>query len=118
MKYEVLYLPIAGRDILGICDTLPGHSGKARRLLGEIESKLKLLEFMPRMWPPLHAKPEFWRMDLEDHELIYKVDDARRKVIVYRVLAVDVGEQLSGGAGYAHAGKSLPALELIEAEGE
>ena len=86
MKYEVLYLPVAQRDLIRTSDALAGQPGKAKRLLGEIESKLRLLEFMPRMWPPFAPRPEFLQMEVEDHFLLYTVDDDRRKVKVFRVL--------------------------------
>ena len=86
MKYEVWLLPIAGQDVLRISDVLSGYPGKARRLLGEIESKLRLLEYMPNMWPQYAPGPEYRRMDLEDYLLLYTVDDSRRMVKVCRVL--------------------------------
>ena len=87
MKYEVLYLPVAQRDLIRMSDALAGQPGKAKRLLGEIESKLRLLEFMPRMWPPFAPRPEFLQMEVEDHFLLYTVDEDQRKVKVFRVLS-------------------------------
>ena len=108
MKYEVLFLPIAGRDVLGISDALSAHPDKAKRLLGEIESKLKLLEFMPQMWPKFPPSPDHRRMDLEDHLLLYTVDESARLAIVYRVLSDKADAQAN-----IH-----PHLELREVEGK
>ena len=126
MKYKVFYLPIAERDILEISDSLFGHPSRARRLLGELESKLKLLEFMPYMWPPFGLRPELRRMDLEYHLLLYLVDESQRHVKVYRVLynkTTGAGEQVSGGGPSLRVvdlevGKNLSDHELIEAADE
>jgi len=129
MKYKILYLPIAERDILRISDAMSDNPGGAKRLLGEIEGSLKLLEFMPCMWPQFAPRPEFWQMDLENHILLYTVDENQRKVIVYRVLPEkgEADEQVSraksqGGPSLRvvdiEAAKNLSARELIEAEGE
>ena len=126
MKYKIFYLPIAGRDILNISDSLCGYPGRARRLLGELESQLKLLEFMPYMWPPFGLRPELRRMDLEYYLLLYSVDESQRHVKVYRVLSnktTGAGEQVSGGGPHLRvvdleAAKSISDHDLIEAADE
>ena len=127
MKYEILYLLIAQRDIMRISDSLSAHPGRVKRLLGEIESKLKLLKFMPHMWPPFDHRPEFRKMDLEDHMLFYLVDESRRQVKVYRVLydsKMGADEQTSVGRIQGspslrvvdiETAKNVPARELAEA---
>ena len=116
MKYEIFYLPIAGRDITNISDALYGHPGKARWLLGEIESSLKLLEFMPYMWPLFGPKPELRRMELEGHLLFYTVNETQRQVRVYRVLPgrADTTEQASGGR--SGGGPSLRVVDIESAK--
>ena len=86
MKYKVIYLPIAGRDIVRINDALADYPNKAKRLFQEIERKLKLLEDMPYSWPAYQIKPEYRQMILEGHLLFYVVDENEHKVKVYRVL--------------------------------
>jgi len=120
MKYEVLYLPVAQRDLIRLSDAFSGQPGKARRLLGEIESKARLLEYMPRMWPPFGSKPEFLQMDVEDHILLYIVDEEKRKVKVFRVLPSkqEAGELRSSKVVDIGAVKYLSIREPTEAEGE
>jgi len=86
MKCEIVYLPIANRDIIRIDDALIDYPNKAKRIFQEMESKVADLKEMPYMWPVYQAKPEYRRMILEDHLLFYKVDDNEHKVRVYRVL--------------------------------
>ena len=111
MKYEILFLPLAGQDVLGISDALSGHPVRARRLLGEMQSKLRLLEYMPNMWPQYAPAPEYRRMDLEDHLLLYTVDETRRMVRVFRVLYDKADPQQAGrSAGDTPPGENLSAM--------
>ena len=114
MKYEILYLLIAQRDITRISDTLSGHPVRARRLFGEIESKLKLLKFMPHMWPSFDPRPELRKMDLEDHMLFYLVDESQRQVTVYRVLY----DNKAGADEQASVGRiqGSPNLRVVDIE--
>ena len=64
MKYKVIYLPIAGRDIVRINDALADYPNKAKRLFQEIERKLKILEDMPFSCPVYQIKPEYRQMVL------------------------------------------------------
>ena len=86
MKYDIVYLPIANRDIIGIDDALVDYPNKAKRIFQEMDYKVTDLEEMPLMWPVYQAKPEYRRMILEDHLLFYKVDESRQKVRIYRIL--------------------------------
>ena len=40
MKYKVIYLPIANRDIVKIDDALTEYPNKAKRIFKEMESKV------------------------------------------------------------------------------
>ena len=86
MKYKVIYLPIANRDIIKIDDALTKYPNKAKRIFKEMDSKVTNLKEMPYMWPVYQAKAEYRRMVLEDHLLFYKVDDDEYKIRIYRVL--------------------------------
>jgi len=86
MKYRVIYLPIANRDIIRIDDALTEYPNKAKRIFKEMDSKVIDLEEMPYMWPVYQAKTEYRRMILEDHLLFYKVDEDEHKVRIYRIL--------------------------------
>ena len=86
MKYKVIYLPIAGRDISHINEALTGYPSKAKRLFIEIEKNLKILEDMPYSWPVYQIKQEYRRMILEDHLLFYMVDEKEHEVKIYRIL--------------------------------
>jgi len=86
MRYETIYLPVANRDIIRIDDALMEYPNKAKRIFQEMDSKVTDLEIMPYMWPVYQAKPEYRRMNLEDHLLFYKVDEDEHKVRVYRIL--------------------------------
>ena len=96
MKYKVIYLPIANRDIIRMDDALEEYPNKAKRIFKEIESKVTNLEEMPYMWPVYQSKPEYRRMIIEDHLLFYKVDDDEQIVRIYRVLydKMDIPEYL------------------------
>jgi len=124
MKYEVIFHPIAQRDMLKISDSLSGYQGKAKRLFGEMESGLKLLEFMPHMWPKYRPAPEYRQMDLDGYVLLYTVDENQRKVKAYRVLSgkMDAEQQISARPDLrvvdTSAGKNLPAFKVVEAEAE
>jgi len=86
MKYDVVYLPIANRDILRIDDALIDYPNKAKRIFQEMETKVADLEEMPYMWPVYQAKPEYRRMIIEDHLVFYKVDEVEYKVRIFRIL--------------------------------
>ncbi|MCL2857917.1 MAG: type II toxin-antitoxin system RelE/ParE family toxin [Oscillospiraceae bacterium] len=124
MKYKVLYLPLARRDILGVSEALSAYQSRAKRLFGEMESKLRLLEFMPQMWPEYGPASEYRRMDLEGYLLLYTVDENRREARVCRVLSdrVDAGEQPNRAKSKVEPSLRVvdtpPALEIIEAEAE
>ena len=96
MKFEIIYLPIANRDIVRIDDALIEYPAKAKRIFHEMDSKVTDLEEMPYMWPVYQAKPEYRRMILENHLLFYKVDDDEHKVRIYRILydKMDIPEHL------------------------
>ena len=96
MKYNVVYLPIANRDIIRISEALSEYPGKAKRLFQELERKIALLGSLPYMWPEYQAKPEYRRMVLEDHLLFYSVDESEQKVRIYRVLysKMDIAGQI------------------------
>jgi len=96
MKYKVIYLPIANRDIIRIDNALTEYPNKAKRIFKEMDSKVTDLEDMPYIWPVYQEKPEYRRMILEDHLLFYKVDDGEHKVRIYRVLfdKMDIPEYL------------------------
>ena len=116
MKYEVLYLPVVQRDFIRMIDALSGQPGKAKQLLGEIECKLKLLEYMPRMWPTFEPKPEFLQMDVEDYILLYTVDEVGRKVTVFRVLPSNQEELRNSKVVDIEEVKLLSIREQTEAE--
>jgi len=86
MKYRVIYLPIANRDIIRIDEALVDYPSKAKRLFQEMDSKVADLEKMPYMWPAYSLKPEYRRIILEDHLLFYKVDEDEHRVKVHRIL--------------------------------
>ena len=86
MKYKIVYLPIANRDIIRIDAALLEYPSKAKRIFNELESKVTDLEEMPYMWPVYPANTEYRRMILEDHLLFYKVDKDEQKVKIFRIL--------------------------------
>ena len=97
MKYNVVYLPIANRDINRINKALADYPGKAKRLFQEIEKKVKTLEDIPYMWPKYQIMPIYHRMVLEDHLLFYVVDENERNIKIYRVLysKMDITKQIN-----------------------
>jgi len=86
MKYKIVYLPIADRDLIRIDDALLEHPSKAKRIFRELDSKVADLGEMPYMWPVYQANTEYRRMILEDHLLFYKVDEDEHKVKIFRIL--------------------------------
>jgi len=86
MKYKIVYLPIANRDIIRIDDVLFEYPSKAKRIFNELDSKVTSLGEMPYMWPVYQANTEYRRMILEDHLLFYKVDEDEHKVKIFRIL--------------------------------
>ena len=86
IKYKVIYLPIAGRDVIRINEALVDYPGKAKRLFQEIEKKVKMLKETPYLWPEYQINPKYRRMILDDHLLFYIVDENERKIKVYRIL--------------------------------
>ena len=86
MKYKIVYLPIANRDIIRIDDALLEYPSKAKRIFNELDSKVTNLVEMPYMWPVYQANTEYRRMILEDHLLFYKVDEDEQKVKIFRIL--------------------------------
>jgi len=86
MKYDIVYLPIANRDIIRIDEALINYPNKAKRIFREMDLKVTDLEDMPLMWPVYQAKPEYRRMIPEDHLLFYKVDESEHKVRIYRIM--------------------------------
>jgi plasmid stabilization system protein ParE len=96
MKYKVIYLPTANRDIIKIYDALIDYPNKAKRIFKEMDSKVITLEDLPYMWPVYQARPKYRRMILEDYLLFYIVDDDEHKVKVYRILydKMDIPEHL------------------------
>jgi plasmid stabilization system protein ParE len=51
-----------------------------------MEQKVKLLEKSPYMWPIYPYNSKYRRMVLEGHLLFYVIDEAMKKVMIYRVL--------------------------------
>ena len=86
MKYKIVYLPIAIRDIIRIDDALLVYPSKAKRIFHELDSKVADLGEMPYMWLVYQANTEYRRMILEDHLLFYKVDEDEHKVKIFRIL--------------------------------
>ncbi|MDR1069848.1 MAG: type II toxin-antitoxin system RelE/ParE family toxin [Gracilibacteraceae bacterium] len=86
MRYKVLLLPQANRDIASLADALASYPSKAKRIFQEIERKLDALKDNPLAWPVYHANPKYRRMLLEGHALFYIVDEDMHEAKVYRVI--------------------------------
>ena len=86
MRYSIKYLPSVARDMERIAEALTRYPNKAKRLFSEIDKKLLKLEDMPFVWPVFQARPNYRRMVLEDHLLLYTVDEQEHVVKICCVL--------------------------------
>ncbi|MDR1571898.1 MAG: type II toxin-antitoxin system RelE/ParE family toxin [Clostridiales Family XIII bacterium] len=86
MKYKVIFLPGANRDIASLADVLTPYPNRARRIFQEMERKLEQLKDNPFMWTTYHANPKYRRINLEDHALFYVVGEDSHEVRIYRVI--------------------------------
>ena len=96
MTYKVRHLQRANRDVANLADILAEHKRMAQRIFQEMELKIKQLEENPFMWAVYHANPKYRCIILENNMLFYTVDEARREVVIHRVVyaGMDISKQL------------------------
>jgi len=96
MKYSIKYLPSFSRELHKIALALEKYPAKAKRLLKEVDEKLRLLEDTPFMCEVYHPRPKYRRMVLEDHFLFYAVCEEEMIVCVHHILysKMDIEQRL------------------------
>lgn len=88
MKYEILLLPSASVEMIGIKAYLAEHSAQAaQKFRDEVERQIDSLENLPKRFPHYEKMPVFHRMlVLYDYQVFYAVDDDRRLVQIHHIL--------------------------------
>ena len=87
MEYDIRFLPGADQNLLEIDEYLSQfYPSTAAKFFEKLDKNLLLLKEQPYIGTKYIPNPKYRRLIVDDYLVFYIVDEAPRKVEIYRVL--------------------------------
>jgi addiction module RelE/StbE family toxin len=87
MRYSIGYSPDFFDDLTAITDYLSKYSSTASaRFKALLRDRINKVKAMPSMYAALSYAPGYRHIVIEKYVAVYRVDEANRRVFMYRLL--------------------------------
>jgi len=86
--YEIIYLPVAIKDIENIMQYLAQfYDGTPKKFIAELDERISELKNHPMMYPVLEYNKNYRKLLVKKHIVFYKIYEKEHKVEIYRILS-------------------------------